>query len=168
MILAVDVPEDARVYVNDILTKTPGTNRQFVSRGLADGYQYTYKVRAVVERDGKELSETQVVRVGAGQTADLAFKFDQALVSSVPTTLTLHVPDGATVTLEGHKTNATGQVRQFTTTELAKGAEWDDYNVVVSLERDGRVETRQKTINLIGGEPRELTIDFGPDRIAAR
>lgn len=168
MILAVDVPEDARVYVNDMLTKTPGAHRRFVSRGLANGYQYTYKVRAVVDRDGKELSETRVVRVGAGQTADLAFKFDQAPLSSVPTTLTLHVPEGAAVTLEGRETKATGSVRQFTTAELAKGAEWDDYNVVVTLERDGRVETRQKTIDLTGGESRQLTFDFGPARIAAR
>ena len=168
MILSMDVPEDARVYVNGVLTKTPGTHRQFVSRGLASGYQYTYRVRAVVDRNGKELSDTQVVRVEAGDTADLAFDFDRATPSLVPTTLTVHVPEDAEVTLEGHDTNATGSVRQFTTTGLAKGAEWNDYSLVVTLNRDGRVETRRKTINLIGGESRKLSFDFAPERVAAR
>jgi len=168
MILSMDVPEDARVYVNGILTKTPGAHRQFISRGLASGYQYTYNVRAVVHRDGKELSDSQVVRVEAGETADLAFNFDRATTSPVPTTLTVHVPKDAQVTLEGRETNATGSVRQFTTTELAKGAEWNDYSLVVTLKRDGRVETRRKTINLVGGESRELSFDFGPERVAAR
>lgn len=168
MILGIDVPEDARVYVNDILTKTPGAHRRYVSRGLANGYQYTYKVRAVVDRNGKQLSDTRVVRVGAGQTANLAFNFQQTPSTSVPTTLTLHVPEGAAVTLEGRETKASGSVRQFTTTELAKGAEWNDYSVVVTLERSGRTEIRKKTIDLIGGQSRDLTFDFGPDRIAAR
>lgn len=166
--LAVHVPVDARVYVNDTLTKTPGAHRRFISRGLANGYEYTYKVRAVVRRDGKELSDTRVVQVKAGQAANLAFNFDRASSNSVPTTLTLRVPEGAAVTLEGRETNAVGSVRQFTSTELAKGATWDNYNVVVTLQRDGRVETRKKTIDLIGGESRELTFDFGPARIAAR
>ena len=73
--LAVVVPEDARVYVNGMLTKTPGTQRQYVSYGLRPGYGYTYEVRAVVTRDGKELSDTQMVRVRAGETRDLAFDF---------------------------------------------------------------------------------------------
>jgi len=165
--LTVNVPQDARVYVNGMLTTTPGTDRRYVSRGLAKGYEYTYEVRAVVHRGGKELSDTRVVRVDAGRSANLAFNFNQLPSASVPTNLTLHVPEGAAVTLEGSETNSTGTVRQFTTTELAKGAEWDDYNVVVTFRRDGRLETREKTIRLVGGESRELTFDFG-DRIAVR
>jgi len=168
MTLAVDVPEDARVYVNGTLTKTPGTHRVFISRGLASGYQYTYEVRAVVDREGKELSDTRVVHVKAGATADVAFKFDQPSSGVVPTMLTLHVPDDAQVTLEGNEAKSTGTVRQFKTTSLSKGAEWRDYSVVVSVDRNNRVETRSKNIDLVGGESHVLTFDFGPDRIAAR
>ncbi len=74
-LLTVVVPEDARVYVNGMLTKTPGTQRQYVSYGLRPGYGYTYEVRAVVTRDGQELSDTQMVRVRVGETRDLAFDF---------------------------------------------------------------------------------------------
>jgi len=167
MALAVDVPEDARVFVNGFLTNSTGVHRRYVSRDLASGLQYTYRVRVLVHRDGKVLSDTQIVRVAAGDTANLAFDFDTQS-SPGPTTLTVHVPDDADVTLEGRDTEATGSVRRFTTTKLARGAEWNDYSVVVALQRDGRTETRQKTVNLIGGESRELTFDFGRERLAAR
>ena len=75
-LLSVIVPQDARVYVNGMLTKTPGTHRQFVSYGLLAGYRYTYEVRTVVTRDGQGLSDTRVVRVRVGETRDLAFDFN--------------------------------------------------------------------------------------------
>ncbi len=62
-LLSVVVPQDAQVYVNGMLTKTPGTQRQFVSYGLLPGYSYTYEVRAVVTRQGQTLSDTQIVRI---------------------------------------------------------------------------------------------------------
>lgn len=74
-LLTVDVPQDARVYVNGMLTKTPGTHRQFVSYGLRPGYGYAYEVRVVVTRNGEELSDTQIVRIRTGETRDLAFDF---------------------------------------------------------------------------------------------
>ena len=73
VLLSMDVPEDARVYVNGTLTKTAGTHRQYACSGLLPGNSYTYQVQAVVTRNGKELSDTQVVRFRAGETRDLAF-----------------------------------------------------------------------------------------------
>jgi len=170
--LAVNVPADAAVYVNGLLTKTPGTHRRFVSRGLVRGYGYTYNIRAVVKRDGKELSDTHVVHVQAGEKKQVAFNFDQAplqdLADWVPTMLTVRVPEGAEVMLEGRATGATGTVRRFTTSELAKGEKWEGYNVVVMLAQDGRVASRQKSINLVGGQSHELSFDFGPERLALR
>jgi uncharacterized protein (TIGR03000 family) len=166
------VPADAAVYVNGRLTTTPGTHRRYLSRGLVPGYGYTYNIRAVVTRDGKELNDTRVVEVSAGENRQVAFNFDQApsqdLAASVPTMLTVRVPEDAEVMLEGRATSATGTVRQFTTNELAKGEKWEGYNVLVKLDRDGRVDTRQKTINLIGGQSHELTFDFDPERLALR
>ena len=43
-IFNIQVPEDARVFVNNIATKTPGENRRYVSHGLKIGYRYTYEV----------------------------------------------------------------------------------------------------------------------------
>ena len=73
VLLSIDVPADALVYVNGMLTKTPGTHRQYICSGLLPGKSYAYQVRAVVSRNGKELSDTKVVRFRAGESHDLAF-----------------------------------------------------------------------------------------------
>lgn len=74
-LLTVVVPQDAQVFVNGMLTRTPGVERQYVSYGLQPGYSYTYEVRAVAIRDGREVSDTQVVRIRVGDARQLAFDF---------------------------------------------------------------------------------------------
>jgi uncharacterized protein (TIGR03000 family) len=171
-ILAVQVPADARVFVNGMLTKTPGTYRQYVSRGLAPGNDYTYEVRVEVTRDGRTYSNTRTVNLRANGSNELAFRMDQdftPVASQAPadTSLTVRVPDGARVTLEGRSTEATGEVRTFMTRELRDGQRWEGYRVVVELEQEGRVETSAKTIDLVGGKSHELSFDFSP-QVAAR
>jgi uncharacterized protein (TIGR03000 family) len=72
-LFTVVVPEDAQVYVNGLLTKTPGAQRQYISYGLQPGYTYTYIVRAVVTRNGQSLEDVQTVRVSAGTERLVAF-----------------------------------------------------------------------------------------------
>jgi uncharacterized protein (TIGR03000 family) len=76
------------------------------------------------------------------------------------TRLTLHVPADAVVTLAGVPTKQIGEVRLYTTTRLASGQVWDNYTVVVSLERDGQTLRQEKTIQLTGGRSQELSINF--------
>ena len=75
-LFTVVVPQDAQVYVNGMLTKTPGTQRQFISYGLQPGYTYTYEVRALVTRNGQPQDDVQFVRVRVGEERMLAFDFD--------------------------------------------------------------------------------------------
>ncbi len=74
-LLTVVVPEDAQVDVNGMLTKTPGTQRQYASYGLQPGYTYTYEVRARVTRNGQTVEDVQFVRVRAGEERQVAFDF---------------------------------------------------------------------------------------------
>ncbi len=69
--------------------------------------------------------------------------------------------------MAGRDTTSTGDVREYTTTKLAPGAEWNDYTVRVVANIDGREVTKEETIKLIGGEDRELTIDFNSPAIAS-
>jgi uncharacterized protein (TIGR03000 family) len=165
--LALQVPSDARVFVNGMLTRTPGTYRQYVSRGLLPGHDYTYEVRVEVERNGRAYSDVRTVNLRAGGARELAFRMNQPLDLAasrrpVETTLTLRVPETARVTLEGHAIAATGEVRTFVTRELPDGERWDGYRVVVEIEQDGRVESSVKTIDLVGGGQHELSFDFAP------
>ncbi len=76
------------------------------------------------------------------------------------TRLTLRVPADAVVTLAGVPTKQIGELRQYTTTRLASGQVWDDYKVVVSLERDGQTLRQERTLQLTGGQSQELSVDF--------
>jgi uncharacterized protein (TIGR03000 family) len=171
-VLAVRVPADARVFVNGMLTKTPGTYRQYVSRGLVPGNDYTYEVRVEVTRGGRTFSNTRTVNLQANGTNELAFRMDQdftPVASQTPaeTSLTVRVPEAARVTLEGRSTEATGDVRTFMTRELRDGQRWEGYRVVVEVEQAGRVQTSVKTIDLVGGKSHELSFDFSP-QVASR
>lgn len=90
------------------------------------------------------------------QPATTNFVVSQA--PAVKTQLTLRVPAGAKVTLAGMPTKQSGEVRQFTTTKLATGQAWQNYHVVVEMDRNGQLVREERTITLTGGQPQELSI----------
>lgn len=170
-LLNVNVPADAKVYVNGAATTSTGTQRQYISRGLTAGNRYAYEVKVEMVRDGQTVTENKNVTLGPGEQVNLAFNLDskQAPVAGkkAKTKLTLHVPADAKVYLAGQETTSTGEVREFTTSKLAPGAEWNDYTVKVVANIDGQEIVREKTISLIGGQDRDLTIDLGTE-VAAK
>jgi uncharacterized protein (TIGR03000 family) len=164
-LLAVNVPEDAKIYVNGQATSSTGENRQYVSRDLQNGYNYTYEVRAEVVRDGRTVEQVKKIDVRAGETARVAFDFPAG--NSAETSLTLHVPADAKVFLAGNPTKANGETRVFRTDRLISGKTWQDYTVRVELDRGGRTVTKEETITLNAGQSQELRFDFDGDKIAS-
>jgi uncharacterized protein (TIGR03000 family) len=106
--------------------------------------------------------DSVVVRSSAPATTVIASK------PAVKTSLTLRVPAEAKVTLAGVATKQTGEVRQFATTKLSTGQVWDDYKVVVELQKDGQTVREERTLQLTGGQPQELTVNFDSNQIAQR
>ena len=156
--LTVSVPNDARVFVNGVQTKSVGSERSYVSRGLQSGFNYTYEVRAEIERDGKIVEETKMVSLTSGRTARVAFALEANEVAP-STTLTLNVPADAKVFLAGSETTSSGEVREFTTTKLAAGQSWDNYTILVTFEQDGQTVSREKTITLKAGDSQVLSFE---------
>jgi uncharacterized protein (TIGR03000 family) len=85
---------------------------------------------------------------------------------AVKTQLTLKVPAEAKVTLAGVATKQSGAVREFSTTKLAAGQDWQNYQVVVEMDRNGRTLREERTITLTGGQAQELTIGFADATLA--
>jgi uncharacterized protein (TIGR03000 family) len=164
-LLSVNVPDDAKIYVNGQATSSTGDMRQYVSRDLQNGYNYTYEVRAEVVRDGRTIEQVKKIDLRAGETANLAFNFPAT--ESIETSLTLHVPSDAKVYLAGNATKANGETRVFRTTGLNGGKAWDGYTVRVELDRGGRTVTKEETITLKAGQSQELRFDFDGDKIAS-
>lgn len=156
--LTVNVPQDARIYVNGVKTKSVGSERSYISRGLQAGMNYTYQVRAELERDGKLVEETKTVSMQAGRTARVAFSLEASEVATT-TTLTLNVPADAKVFLAGNETTGTGAVREFTTSKLAAGQSWENYSIRVTFDRDGQTVTREKSVTLNAGENQMVSFE---------
>jgi uncharacterized protein (TIGR03000 family) len=173
VMLNVWVPTDAKVFVNGTATTSQGSERRFVSRGLRRGANYAYEVRAEIVRDGKKVIDTKQIVLTSGQKASLEFAFDatsgedRVAAKPVSTTLRLNVPADAKVYLAGKETQSTGEEREFTTTRLASGENWNDYTVRVELTRNGQTLSKESTISLIGGQDRDLAIEFDADSVAS-
>jgi uncharacterized protein (TIGR03000 family) len=71
--LVVQLPADAKLFVDDRTTSSGSAERTFVTPALEPGYVYTYTLRAEVVRDGEKYVETQKVAVTAGGVSQLAF-----------------------------------------------------------------------------------------------
>jgi uncharacterized protein (TIGR03000 family) len=143
--LTVDVPLNAKVFVNGNPTKATGTSRQFVSKDLSPTEAYRFEVQAVYEVEGKEVSHAETVLFDPAASDD-----------PVETTLTLNVPEGAKVVLANNTTKSDGSLRVYRTKQLKVGEAWDDYKIQVT--HNGL--TKEKTIRLIGGDKLEMSFNF--------
>lgn len=81
-LLSVDVPEEARVFVNGVATATPGSHRTYASSGLSIGTEYTYQVRVEVERDGQIVSLDRTITLRAGEEHNEVFDFNASHVAA--------------------------------------------------------------------------------------
>ena len=89
-----------------------------------------------------------------------------ATLPVVKTSLTIHVPADAKISLAGVDTKQSGEVRQFATTRLAAGQTWDGYKVAVEMTKDGQTLREERIIKLVGGKAQELSIDFDSAKLA--
>jgi uncharacterized protein (TIGR03000 family) len=71
--LIIEVPADAKLYVDDQLMKTTSDRRVFSTPPLEEGQEYYYILRAEVVRDGETISRTKRVFVRAGEETRAAF-----------------------------------------------------------------------------------------------
>jgi uncharacterized protein (TIGR03000 family) len=79
----IEVPADAKLYVDNYLTKAEGmTQRHFTTPALETGQEYFYNVKAEVIRDGKTISETKRITVRAGAEVRASFGEMQPAVAS--------------------------------------------------------------------------------------
>ena len=65
--LVVELPVDAKLFIDDQLMKTPSEKRVFNTPTLDPKQSYYYVLRVEVMRDGKPITETKRVVVKAGE-----------------------------------------------------------------------------------------------------
>lgn len=170
VLLRVIVPADAVVTVNDHPTKSGGTMRRFKSRGLEEGFVYTYEIKATFGDGDEATTETRTIDVRGGDSHRVILgetEPDEDPVARVAppaadpvTVVSLNVPADATITLAGNPIAGSGPQRVFRTRQLSAGQSWEDYTVEVTAVIDGETVVRSKTIDIAAGSTHDLTFDF--------
>jgi len=157
--LMVEVPRDAKVFVNGNPTTSSGSSRRFVSRDLDTKDAYRFEVQAIYEVEGKEVTQTKTIIARPGSAESVVF--DPSVSDDpVETTLTLNVPQDAKVVLANNSTKSDGSVRVYRTKQLKTGEAWEDYRIQVTHQG----VTKEKTIRLIGGDKLEMSFTFADEQ----
>jgi len=74
-LLTIEVPAEARVFINGLETKSTGPVRKYVSYGLKPGKVYKYQIRAVWNDGERPVEQVKVVYVTGGESRPLAFEW---------------------------------------------------------------------------------------------
>ncbi len=81
--LTLMVPEDAKVTLAGNPTAVEGSTRTFRTQQLAAGQAWeNYTIRVSVNRNGREMTKEQTIRLLAGADESLAFQFDDVELAS--------------------------------------------------------------------------------------
>ncbi len=85
--LNINVPADAKVYLENKLMTLSGTDRRFVSPQLPVGSQHVYTVKVEVERNGQTITKTTQAAIMAGQEIAVSIKLDARNVKELVATV---------------------------------------------------------------------------------
>jgi uncharacterized protein (TIGR03000 family) len=80
--VTVELPANARLFVNGVACPLTSERRSFQSPDLQPGQEYSYTLRAELQRNGQTLTRTQRVRVAAGREVRVSFDFSSELTSA--------------------------------------------------------------------------------------
>jgi uncharacterized protein (TIGR03000 family) len=76
--LIVELPADAKLYIDDRLMQTPSASRSFRTPELEQGQTYFYDLKTEYVRDGKTVKESRRVILHAGEVVRTKFTESEA------------------------------------------------------------------------------------------
>lgn len=83
-IVTLNLPENARLFVDGTPVTLPRGNKTFTTPALVPGETYQYEMKAEVDLGGKTVTETQSVKVAAGKSVTVDFdKINNQVISTV-------------------------------------------------------------------------------------
>ncbi len=152
----VRLPGDAKLYANGHLTTLTSGERDFTTPSLEKGRDFQYAMKIEYVRDGKTITDNQVVKVRAGEVSLVSF-VDQARAETVTSKVTVNLPQGAKLFVEDQPRNLPVGVKEFQTPQLQKGVEYT-YSFRAELVKDGKTVAKTQRVMFKAGEP--VNVDF--------
>jgi uncharacterized protein (TIGR03000 family) len=71
--ITVNLPTDARLYIDNVFCPLTSSTRSFPTPPLQPGREFSYTLRAEVTRDGQTRVQSQRITVGAGRQVNVEF-----------------------------------------------------------------------------------------------
>jgi uncharacterized protein (TIGR03000 family) len=79
--IVVNLPADAKLLIDDVATTSTSATRVFSSPALERGKEYTYTLKAEVNKDGKTMTATKTVTVRAGEETRVTMEPNEQVVA---------------------------------------------------------------------------------------
>lgn len=153
--VVVSLPEDAKLFANGQLTALTSGLRDFNTPNLERGRDFQYTMQIEYVRDGKTITDSQVVKVRAGAVSVVEFA-DPSKPELVASTVKVNLPEGAKLFVDDQAREMPAS-KEFLTPRLQKGSEYA-YNFRAELTKEGKTHTQNQRVVFKAGEP--ISVDF--------
>jgi uncharacterized protein (TIGR03000 family) len=161
----VQVPADARLYVDGERVDRSATTHRFLTPPLEMGRGYFYTLKAEATRNGQTVSQAQRVIVRASQVSRVDFG-DLSSASAIqvkqeplpaPAHLTVRVPEKAQLFVDDVACPQKSGVRSFDTPQLEPGKTYH-YTLRLETVEDGQKVAKTQRVELRAGK--QVEVDF--------
>jgi uncharacterized protein (TIGR03000 family) len=158
--IIVQVPAEAKMFVDGQEANLTSTSRRFVTPALETGRDYYYTIKAELVREGKTLADSKHVVFRAGQTVKVDFgdmSTAKVVPQAAPATVTVRLPADARLTIDGIDCPLTSATRTFDTPKLDPGQRYA-YTIKAELIREGKTRAASKKVIVEAGK--KVDVDF--------
>jgi uncharacterized protein (TIGR03000 family) len=167
--LLVELPPDARLYV-DGREMSLADIRHVLTPELTPGREYFYTLKVEAVRDGKPVEESRRLTVRAGQVSRADFRdlglAKKEIPMARPALVTVHIPNGAQLYVDGAAQSVTAGTRTFNTPSLEPGT---SYYYTFKVEMSPEDKSRSETRHVIVQSGKEVSVDFNePKALVSR
>jgi uncharacterized protein (TIGR03000 family) len=159
--LLVQLPPDAKLFVDGREVNLTPDIRNVVTPELTPGRDYYYTVKVAAVRDGKPVEETRQLVVRAGEVSRADFRdlgvAKKDAPAARPARITVHIPDGARLYVDGVVKPVTGGKRTFDTPKLEPGRSYYyTFKAEMGPDHQNRTETQRAVVQA----GKDATVDF--------
>jgi uncharacterized protein (TIGR03000 family) len=157
----VQLPPDAKLYVDGRLVNLTPDIRNVLTPALVPGEEYYYTVKAEATRDGKTVEETRRLVVRAGEVSRVDFRAlglaKKEAPAAKPARITVQLPPGARLYVDGVAQRVTAGKRTFDTPKLEPGQSYY-YTFKAEMGREDKDGSETRRVIVQAGK--EVTVDF--------
>jgi uncharacterized protein (TIGR03000 family) len=166
----VQLPADARLYVDGQKADLTSAKRSFVTPSLEPGRDYYYTIKAEADRDGSTVSRSRRVIIRAGQVARVDFGdlTGPAVTDAdaAPAHITVRLPENSRLFVDDVACPQKSRTPSFDTPKLDAGKTYV-YTLRVDVEKDGETRSLSRRVELRAGK--QVRVDFtNPSSVASR